>query len=71
MASLNSCRRELRSIIAELESIERGIRRDFTGIGEDKCANCVGRVVSHYNSVLYMLNTVDTNLLADWFVKEK
>ena len=36
---------ELRNIIAELESIERGVRNDFQGIGNDICANSLKAVL--------------------------
>lgn len=66
MATLNSCRSELRSIIQELQSIEDGIRSEFVGIGQDKCANCIDNTVSKYQYVLRRLNNVDTNRLADF-----
>jgi hypothetical protein len=34
---LISIRKELKSIIAEIESIEDGIKADFVGIGNDIC----------------------------------
>jgi len=37
-SEINNIKNELRSIISELESIERGVRNDFTGIGSDICA---------------------------------
>ena len=58
MVTLNSCRAELRSIIGELREIESGVRREFTGIGEDLCG------------VLVRLNRVDTNRLAAWLTGE-
>lgn len=70
MASLESCRSELRSIIRELRSIESGVRSDFTGIGEDLCANCIDRIADKYEGVLGRLNRVDTNRLAS-FAQQK
>ncbi len=70
MATLSSCRSELRSIILELRDIESDIRRDFSGIGEDLCANCVGKIADKYEGVLTRLNRVDTNRLAEWILGE-
>lgn len=61
MATLDECRSELRSIIRELRDIENGVRRDFTGIGEQLCANCIDKIVDKYNGVLSKLNKVDYN----------
>lgn len=66
MATLNSCKSELRSIISELYSIEAGVRSEFDGIGEDLCADCISRVISKYEYVLRRLEQVDTNFVADW-----
>ena len=64
--NLNQCRSELRSIITELRNIEHGVRNDFTGVGQDMCANCVGRIADHYQSVLNRLERVNQNRLASW-----
>lgn len=70
MATLDECRSELNSIIRELEDIEWGIRHDFSGIGQDKAADCVGRVINKYREVLRRLNNVNTNRLAEWILGE-
>ena len=70
MATLESCRSELRSIIAELREIESGVRGSATGIGQDLCGNCIDRVADKYEGVLARLNRVDTNRLADWVYGE-
>lgn len=64
--TLGEARSELRSIINELKDIENGIRNDFDGIGEEYCADCVSKIAQKYENVLYRLNRVDTNKLADW-----
>lgn len=71
MASLNSCKSELRSIIRELESIEEGVRSSFVGIGQDHCANSLDAVIRKYQNVLYRLEQVDTNRLADFINGEE
>ena len=66
MATVSSCRNELRSIISELRDIEYGIRKDFRGIGEAQCADCLERVAKKYDGVLNRLNRVNPKRLADW-----
>jgi len=68
MATLNQCRSELNSIIRELRDIEWGVRRDFIGIGQDLCGNCIDKVADKYDGVMARLNRVDQNRLADWIL---
>lgn len=68
--TLNEARRELRSIISELWSVENGIRSEFEGIGEGFCADCVANIAHKYEGVLRRLNNVNTNRLADWVNKD-
>lgn len=68
MKNIYECRAELRSIINELYAIEAGIRRDFSGIGEDLCANCVGLIADRHESALRKLNNVNPSRLADWIL---
>ncbi len=71
MATLNSCKNELSSIIRELQSIEEGVRYSFTGIGQDHCADALAAVIRKYQNVLYRLDQVDTNRLADFINGEE
>ena len=64
---LAAIKTELNSIIRELESISSGVRRDFVGIGNEKCADCIDRVISNYYTVRSKLNNLDTKTIADWF----
>lgn len=66
---LNSIKRELNSIISELESISGGIRRDFVGIGNDKCADCIDRVLNQYYYVRRKLNNLDTSTVTESYAK--
>ena len=68
--TLDECRSELRAIIRELEDIESGVRRDFTGIGEQLCGDCISKVINNYEYMLRKLNNVDYNRLASWIVGE-
>ena len=58
-SELVSVRHELDSIISELESISMGIRKDFKGIGNEKCAASVDTALSYYYSVRRMLNNAE------------
>lgn len=66
MATLNSCKEDLRAIIRELVSIEEGVRNNFSGIGQQYCADCLDAVIGKYRYVLRRLEQVDTNRLADF-----
>lgn len=71
MSTLNDCKSELRSIINELRDIEWGIRRDFDGIGQDLCGNCVGKIADKYDGVLNRLNRVNQNRIASWKIEKE
>ena len=60
---------ELRSIISELESISSGVRYDFTGIGNDKCADCIDKVISQYYYVKSKLDNLDTTTVTESYAK--
>lgn len=62
---LASIKRELNSIISELESISNGVRKDFTGIGNDKCADCIDKVLNQYYGVRRKLNNLDTSTVTE------
>lgn len=66
---LASIKRELNSIIGELESISRGVRNDFVGIGNDKCADCIDRVLNQYYYVRRKLNNLDTSTVTDSYAQ--
>ena len=59
----------MRSIIHELRDIEFGVRRDFTGIGEQLCGDCIDKIADKYDYVSRELNKVDYNLLASLIEK--
>ena len=63
--NIEQARSEMRSIIAELESIEQGIRSDFRGIGQDRCANAVNSITNYYrNTVLRQLNSMEQGAIS-------
>lgn len=66
MATLDSCKCELRSIINELYSIRSGISRDFCGIGHENCLTAIDGVIDQYEYLQYLLNNVDTNRIAEF-----
>lgn len=59
-SELNSIISELNSIITELEDISHGVRYDFNNIGNEKCAECIDKVLSNYYTVRRKLNNMDT-----------
>lgn len=66
---LASIKRELNSIINELESISYGVRNDFSGIGNDKCADCIDRVLNQYYYVRRKLNNLDTTTVTESYAQ--
>ena len=43
------------------------MRASGYGLGQDLCADCIGRIADRYqSSVMSRLDRVDTNRLADW-----
>lgn len=68
-SELNSIIRELNSIITELEDISHDVRYDFKNIGNDKCADCIDKVLSNYYSVRRKLNNLDTSTVRDGFAQ--
>ncbi len=68
---LNDILYELSSIIKELDSIADGVRRDFTGIGNAKCANAIDDVAEKYRSVRTVLLNLDMNTLSEEFLEQQ
>lgn len=66
MASLESCRSQLRYIIGELRDIESGLRSNFYGIGQEYYSASVGKIADKYDDVLRRLNNMDTNMLVQF-----
>lgn len=62
---LNSIIKELNSIITEMESISRGVRCDFMNIGNDKCADCIDKVLNNYYTVKEKFDSMDTSTVAE------
>lgn len=68
-AELNAIKSELNSIIRELESISYGVRKDFVGIGNDKCADCINKVINQYYYVKRKLDNLDTSTVTDSYAQ--
>ncbi len=66
---LASIKKELNSIIGELESISEGVRKDFVGIGNDKCADCIDKVLSQYRYVRTKLKNLDTSTVTESYAQ--
>jgi hypothetical protein len=61
---LDECKNEMRNIISELRDIERGIRNDFSNIGEKQCGDCIDRLTDKYDYVYRELSKIDKNFIA-------
>lgn len=57
---LESIKRELQSIINELDSISNGVKRNFAGIGNDRCASSISSIANDYRYVKKRLDRIDT-----------
>lgn len=68
-AELNSIIRELDSIIRELDDISGNIRRDFVGIGNNQCANCIDTVTNQYRWAKRKLDNMDTSTVTESYAK--
>lgn len=66
---LYQIKRELQSIITELDNIAAGIRRDFTGIGNEQCASCVSRVSAQYRTVKSKLDHMDLSKVTEAYAQ--
>ena len=64
-------KKELQDIINELNSIADGVRRDFCGIGNDRCANTVYTFRNHYQDVKKQLEKMDLSALSDEFLAQQ
>lgn len=62
--------RELNSIIGELESVSYGVRGEFEGIGNDRCADCINSVLQRYYEAKNKLENMDTTTLTENFAAE-
>ena len=66
---LASIKRELNSVISELEEISARVRNDFVGIGNERCADCINRVLNQYYVVRRKLNNLDTSTVTDSYAQ--
>lgn len=66
---LASIKRELSSIISELESISAGVKKNFVGIGGDKCSASINKVVNNYYTVQRKLNNMDTSTVNESYAQ--
>lgn len=49
---------EINSIIKELENISNGLKKEFIGIGNEKCAECIDNVINKYRTISKKISTV-------------
>lgn len=65
---LYEIRKELQKIINELDSIATGVRGDFSGIGNGRCADCVARVAEQYRTVRRKIDNIDKTKLSNEYI---
>lgn len=64
---IESIKAELQGIIDELNSISYGVKKDFSGIGNDVCATSLANSAKHYSEVKSKLSKMDTSAVTDEF----
>lgn len=64
-------KQEFKSIINELYDISNGVRRDFSGIGNDVCANRISNTAQHYEGVKKKLDKLDTSAVTAEFAAKQ
>ncbi len=64
---LEGIREELKKIAAELETVSGGVRRDFTGIGNERCATGIANTADRLRVAERKLAQMDTTLLTPEF----
>ena len=62
---LHEIKFELNNIINEMRNISSGVRRDFSGIGNEKCSDSINRVIDQYVYVQRKLNNIDTSAVTE------
>ncbi len=66
---LRLIKKELNLLINEIELISTGIRKDFSGIGNEKCAAALNSIASNYYTVRRNLNNLNTSSVTESFAK--
>lgn len=64
-------KQELKNIVNELYDISNGIRKDFSGIGNDVCANRISNIAQYYESVKAKLDKLDTTTVTAEFAAKQ
>lgn len=54
---------ELRRVIRELDDIANGVRYDFAGIGNARCADCITNQTARYRRALRKLEDINISKL--------
>lgn len=68
---LYSIKRELESVVSELEEVSAGLKKDFSGIGEEKYAYVINEVIDNYRSVQRKLENISTIMAAQSYAAVK
>ena len=65
-----SIMKEMDSIISELDSISSGVRKDFVGIGNEECANCINGVINQFYAYKDRMKDMDIKIVNFKIVSE-
>lgn len=68
---LQLIKNELQGIIDELYNISNGVRRDFDGIGNDRCASSVAKAAAQYEIVKNKLNSMNLSVVTEEFAAKQ
>lgn len=67
---LENIKIELDGVIREIESIASSIRTEYSGIGNDLCADSLTKVAQWYRKAKKQLNDIDTSKVRQEFLDE-
>lgn len=65
--NLSEVKSELRRVVNDLREIASNLRKEFDGIGTQKCANVLEEAASKYEYALSKLDNIDTSSFASGF----
>ena len=64
---LYQIKKDLGNVISELNDIAYLLRKQFSGIGSELCADCISRVASNYQRAKNKLENMDTSAVTEEF----
>ena len=68
---LAQIKQELKKIITELTTIRNGVKNNLKGIGNDRCAESIQKVIQKCQTANSKLNAMDLNKVTDEFAAQQ